>query len=287
MAYVTGDEFYKNQQFDKDPVGDIGVGKMSFIDRVRTDSNLKRTFENGINTGVSAVSTFLPIITRGYRAKKFGTHEKSFTRNDIPKIVNFGTNALMTIDDIILKGKIQEKVPFISDLRTVTAIYTSVPTLKKMMNTYVNVRGNGNIDNGVDLYDYINFVPLLTGICASVVTDSNSSVKKTLITLGGLLAGNHLMQMVNKTGNVKAIKAMNLVKTVSVVGSQVSGNNLVKSMVMSSQNPGIQNGFNKVGGILNTISSFMYGGNISGMNTNMNGGSIVNQRNYYGGGRIY
>ena len=193
MAYVTGDEFYKNQQFDKDPVGDIGVGKMSFIDRVRTDSNLKRTFENGINTGVSAVSTFLPIITRGYRAKKFGTHEKSFTRNDIPKIVNFGTNALMTIDDIILKGKIQEKVPFISDLRTVTAIYTSVPTLKKMMNTYVNVRGNGNIDNGVDLYDYINFVPLLTGICASVVTDSNSSVKKTLITLGGLLAGNHLM----------------------------------------------------------------------------------------------
>lgn len=264
----SGVDMDGNYTFEEEEKGSTFLG-------INIEKIGKKKIQSGIITAISIGHSVTPILTRMYRSKKTGIPEKLLQSSDIPSIVNSAVNLAFSIDDIVFNSKFQDKYSFAKGIKTATNIYTSVPIISKAANTFLKVRKAGYQDTETfGLKDYFDLLPIASSVIVPMLFDNSVSLKGTLglsvITWGG----NRLNRLVAKSGNRKAMNALNLLRTTSTIASQVVNNPTTRQMVSTSQNEALRGAADGLGTVSSILATALTGSqSAGGYNMNMYGGS--------------
>lgn len=235
----------------------------------------KKKIQSGIVAALSATHTVGPIVARAYRAKKTGIPEKLFQKSDIPSLVNSVVNTVFAVDDIVFDSKYQDKYTFAKGIKTATNIYTSMPILSKAADTFLKVRKAGYQDTTTfGLKDYFDLLPIASSVIVPLFFDNSVSLKGTVGLTALTWAGNRVNRLVAKSGNRKAMNALNLLRTTSTIASQVVNNPTTRQMVSSSQNETMRSAADGLGTVSALLTTALTGSpSAGGYNMSMYNGS--------------
>ena len=277
-------------QDDEDIVGgNINEQPEQAIDMARK----QRIKTNLIVAGTTIVFNAIPIIIEHFKHRKdpvpYKCNKSNFVRLGISSLIPI----LSTVDDLMLNGKIQNKVP-LSDIGNIVNIVSAYPAAHKSLNDFVTnvVRTNSNkqpipTDPSVTHSAWVGVANIAAPYIVGKLTNDNLSFgEKVNSTIPLPIVGRFIRTFMMRDPNLARVYDVgtNVVRAASGI------NRSIGSAVRPSQGSTVNKAIDKANGLLDTASELMgLGRGNSGYGNNNrgnygNGGGGYNSYDRFGGG---